>query len=65
MKSSAVKYDTLDYNSLAKELRVMDLSAFALARDHNMPIVVFNMNDFGALNRVIAGEAEGTFIGKH
>tara|TARA_B100001094_G_scaffold333441_1_gene412329 strand:+ start:32822 stop:33544 length:723 start_codon:yes stop_codon:yes gene_type:complete len=60
----AIKYDTLDYQTvLQKELRVMDLSAFALARDHSMPIIVFNMNTPGALHRVVVGEKEGTFIG--
>ena len=60
----ATKYDMLDYQTvLRKELRVMDLSAFALARDHGMPIIVFNMNAPGALHRVVTGEKEGTVIG--
>ena len=40
----------------------MDLAAFTLARDHNLPICVFNMNKPGALRRVILGEQEGTLI---
>ncbi|QMV15223.1 UMP kinase [Vibrio spartinae] len=56
-------YDRLTYNDvLEKELRVMDLAAFTLARDHQMPIRVFNMNKPGALRRIVMGEAEGTFI---
>ena len=56
-------YDKLDYNTvLEKELKVMDLAAFTLARDHKMPIRVFNMNRPGALRRVVMGEAEGTLI---
>ncbi|MFT5879515.1 MAG: uridylate kinase [Moritella sp.] len=56
-------YDTLDYHEVvAKELKIMDLSAFTLARDHNLPMRVFNMNKPGALRRVIMGEAEGTLI---
>ena len=47
---------------LEKELKVMDLAAFTLARDHKMPIRVFNMNKPGALRRVVMGEAEGTLI---
>ncbi|QIZ77393.1 UMP kinase [Ferrimonas lipolytica] len=59
----AVKYDKLSYNEvLDKELKVMDLSAFTLARDHSLPIKVFNMNDAGALRRVVMGEAIGTLI---
>ena len=56
-------YDTLSYNTiLEKELKVMDLAAFTLARDHKMPIRVFNMNKPGALRRVVMGETEGTLI---
>ncbi len=56
-------YSELDYNDvLEKELKVMDLAAFTLARDHNLPIRVFNMNKPGALRRVIMGEREGTLI---
>jgi len=56
-------YDHLGYDDvLGKELKVMDLAAFTLARDHNLPIRVFNMNKPGALMRVIVGEAEGTLI---
>ncbi|MBL6734704.1 MAG: UMP kinase [Shewanellaceae bacterium] len=61
----ALKYERLDYRTvLQKELKVMDLAAFTLARDHNMPIIVFNVNKKGALARVIMGEAEGTYIGQ-
>ena len=56
-------YSELDYSDvLDKELKVMDLAAFTLARDHNLPIRVFNMNKPGALRRVIMGEQEGTLI---
>jgi uridylate kinase len=56
-------YDKLSFNAvLEKELKVMDLAAFTLARDHKMPIRVFNMNKPGALRRVVMGEAEGTLI---
>ena len=56
-------YSELDYSDvLDKELKVMDLAAFTLARDHNLPIRVFNMNKPGALRRVVMGEPEGTLI---
>ncbi|MDP8163144.1 UMP kinase [Pasteurella skyensis] len=45
-----------------KELKVMDLAAFTLARDHKMPIRVFNMGKAGALKKVILGTEEGTTI---
>lgn len=40
----------------------MDITAFILARDHKLPIKVFNMNKPDALLRVIKGENEGTII---
>jgi uridylate kinase len=59
----ATLYSHLSYNEIIeKELKVMDLAAFTLARDHNMPLSVFNMNKSGALKRVIMGEEEGTLI---
>lgn len=59
----AILYSQLSYQDvLEKELKVMDLAAFTLARDHNMPIRVFNMNKEGALKRVILGKEEGTLI---
>lgn len=56
-------YRHLSYDEvIEKELKVMDLAAFTLARDHNTPICVFNMNKPGALKRVILGEDEGTIV---
>ena len=59
----AVLYSHLSYaDVIDRELQVMDLAAFTLARDHGMPIRVFNMGKPGALRRVITGEQEGTLI---
>lgn len=59
----AVLYSKLSYTEvLEKELKVMDLAAFTLARDHSIPIRVFNMNKPGRLKRVVLGEQEGTLI---
>ena len=56
-------YSELGYaDVLEKELKVMDLSAFTLARDHHLPIRVFNMNKPGALMSVVSGTDEGTVI---
>ena len=60
---TATMYEQLTYTEvLDKELKVMDLAAFTLARDHKLPIRVFNMNKPGALRRVVMGEKEGTLI---
>ncbi|CAH0534234.1 Uridylate kinase [Vibrio stylophorae] len=59
----ATLYSELSFQDvLEQELKVMDLAAFTLARDHKMPIRVFNMNKPGALRRVVMGEQEGTLI---
>ncbi|MRX28328.1 UMP kinase [Kangiella sp. HZ709] len=59
----AVKYDQLSYKeALEKELAVMDLTAFHLARDHQKNIRVFNMTKSGALKDVVTGGSEGTLV---
>lgn len=60
---SAQLYKSLSYKEvLAKELQVMDLTAFALARDHSMKIRVFSMTKDGALLNAATGGDEGTLI---
>lgn len=59
----AVLYQNLSYEEVIdRELQVMDLAAFTLARDHGMPIRVFNMGKAGALREVVTGTTEGTTI---
>lgn len=59
----AVKYEQVSYDeALAKELRVMDMTAFAMCRDNDMPIVVFDFFQEGNLRRIIKGEDLGTLI---
>ncbi|QNS14435.1 UMP kinase [Mannheimia bovis] len=56
-------YNQLTYAQVIEdELQVMDLAAFTLARDHGMPIRVFNMGKPGALRKVVFGTEEGTTI---
>lgn len=58
-------YEQLSYQDvLERELKIMDLTAFILARDHNLPIRIFNINKFGALKKIILGYKEGTLITK-
>ncbi|GAA0850409.1 uridylate kinase [Marinobacter pelagius] len=60
---TAEKYDHLTYDEvLDKKLGVMDLTAIVLARDHGIPLRVFNMNRPGVLTRIVTGEKEGTLI---
>ncbi|QIQ41269.1 MAG: UMP kinase [Buchnera aphidicola (Aphis urticata)] len=61
--SNAILYKKLTYRDvLRKELKVMDISAFSLARDHNLPIRVFNINKPNSLYRIVTGYDEGTII---
>ncbi|MEX0618766.1 MAG: UMP kinase [Pseudohongiellaceae bacterium] len=61
--ASAVKYETLSYDEvIAKQLGVMDLTAICLARDHQIPIRVFNMTQPGALLNNVIRSTDGTFI---
>ena len=60
---AAMRFETLSYNEvISRDLKVMDLTAFSLCRDHGMPLVVFDMNEKGALTRIVAGEQVGTLI---
>ena len=62
---SATRFDTLTYDQvLEKQLGVMDLTAICLARDHEMPLRVFAMNQSGALRNAVVGDDEGTLIVK-
>jgi uridylate kinase len=61
----ARRFDRLDYDEvLARGLAVMDLTAICLCRDQDMPIVVFDMNDAGALARLARGERVGTLVAR-
>ena len=63
---TATKYHTLTYSeALEKKLKIMDLTAFALAEDNNLPIYVFDMNQPGNLLKVVEGEEIGTLISKN
>ena len=60
---NAKLHNSLSYaDVIEKELQVMDLAAFTLARDHGMPIRVFNMSKVGVLRNVVLGTEEGTTI---
>jgi len=62
---AARRFERLDFDEvLARGLAVMDLTAICLCRDHDMPLVVFDMNDPGALTRLVRGEKVGTLVGR-
>jgi uridylate kinase len=59
----AERYDTLTYGQvLARDLKVMDGAAIALARDNALPVIVFSIEEPGNLLKVLRGEAQATVI---
>ncbi|GAA0802567.1 MULTISPECIES: UMP kinase [Psychrobacter] len=63
LHSDAKKYDGLTFDEvLEQKLGVMDLTAIALCREHNVPLQVFDMTKPNALLNVIMGENEGTRV---
>ncbi|GLQ34216.1 uridylate kinase [Amylibacter marinus] len=62
--SDAVRYDTVSFDEvLQKNLKVMDASAIALARDNNLPIVVFSLMKGAGLMGTLKGEGTFTTVG--
>ena len=59
----ATRYSTITFDeALARNLQIMDATAFALCRDQKLPIKVFSIFKPGALKRVVQGEDEGTLV---
>jgi uridylate kinase len=49
-------------DAIVQGLGVMDANAFALCKDNNLPIKVFNINQSGAIVRILRGESIGTTV---
>lgn len=61
--ADAKRYDTVTYDDvLAKRLGVMDASAIALARDNNLPIIVFSLDEPGGFKGILAGRGAHTRV---
>jgi uridylate kinase len=61
--SDAVKFNSLSYDEIfEKNLKVMDMTAFTLSKENNLPIIVFDMNKEGNLLKVVMGEQVGTLV---
>jgi len=62
---SAKKFENLSFNdAYEQQLKIMDLTAFTLCSQNNLPIIVFDMNTEGNLKRVVLGENIGTLVKK-
>ncbi|WP_290799392.1 UMP kinase [Flavihumibacter sp. UBA7668] len=60
---SATKFESITFKEcISKNLKVMDMTAFTLCMENNLPIIVFDMNKPGNLMRVVMGEGVGTLV---
>ena len=63
--SDAIKYQGISYDEvLQKRLGVMDASSIALARDNNLPIVVFSLDEEGGFSGILSGNGSFTIVGE-
>lgn len=61
--STATRYDAISFSeAISKELKVMDMTAFTLCQENNLPIIVFDMNKPGNLLDVVNGKQVGTIV---
>jgi uridylate kinase len=61
--SNALKFDNLTFDqAYDKQLKIMDMTAFTLCKENEIPVVVFDMNNPGNLKKVILGEKIGTLV---
>lgn len=60
---TAQKFDTLTFDEvISKGLNVMDMTAFTLCKENNLPIIVFDINKSDNLMKIVMGEAIGTLV---
>ena len=60
---NAVKFDKISFDeAITKNLKIMDSTAFTLSKENNLPIIVFNMNKPGNLNKITEGKQIGTIV---
>lgn len=61
--SKAEKFEEISFDEVIKrKLKVMDITAFLMCKENNLPIIVFNMDRAGNLKRLISGEKIGTLV---
>ena len=60
---NATKYDSITFDDVyGKGLKVMDMTAFTLCKENDLPIIVFDMDTPGNLNKVLTGDRVGTVV---
>lgn len=61
--ATATRYETISFSEvISKGLKVMDMTAFTLCQENNLPIIVFDMNRTGNLADVVSGKNVGTLV---
>ena len=61
--NTATRYQKIRFDEvIAKDLNIMDMTAFTLCRENNLPIIVFDINQKGNLDRILNGEEVGTLV---
>lgn len=61
---TATKFENITFTEvIAKNLNVMDMTAFTLCNENKLPIIVFDMNKPGNLKKVVVGDRVGTLVG--
>ncbi len=61
--ADAIKYDAISFDeAYNKGLSIMDMTAFTLCKENNVPIIVFDMNKKGNLEKIVKGEKIGTLV---
>ncbi|PHN02939.1 UMP kinase [Flavilitoribacter nigricans] len=59
----AERFDRVSFTKvISQNLGVMDMTAFTLCQENNLPIVVFDVNEKGNMERIVSGEAVGTLV---
>lgn len=60
---NATKFSTITFDEVyQKNLKIMDLTAFTMCKENKMPIIVFDMDTYGNLQKIINGEPIGTVV---
>jgi uridylate kinase len=61
---SATRFDRISHSeAIQRDLKVMDATAFALARENRMPIIVFSIREPGSVAAVLGGKGHATYVG--
>jgi uridylate kinase len=61
--ATATRFESLSFSEvISRNLKVMDMTAFTLCQENNLPIIVFDMNKHGNLMNVVTGKKVGTLV---